>query len=302
MKQTLFSFIMIAAIAGMHSCSADSDEQIASSRTTINVGVNAATRAAQALNLDKYTAKLYLYEGDDATDYSWTKELTLTSNQVTLDGLTSGNYYKVVLMALPIGQTPDLPAYSEEDTKPSYQNATAQYISKAETDNDIFRSILSFKASTASSEQYAVLTRQNGALEVRISGIKDMQSVKLHLKGNTAMYLNDGTGGMVTTLGDMVELSKTITEGLTASEVCIRINLLPQEDITDTSGSDNYLEITTSTDTKTYPIKSDQPSIPIYPNQVTWLTLGNGNADFTVSFSNNINLEDNEWDGWNDNY
>lgn len=305
MRITLLS-IIAAATVGLYSCSTDSDELGASSAMTINIGMDAKTRAAQALDVEAYPTKLYLYEGSDANGYSYQKELTLTSSQLTLDELTSGNQYKAVLLALPKGQTPDLPTFSEQDTKPSYADATAQYISNAETDNDIFRSILTFKASTANSELYAVLTRQNGALEVRIKGIENMQSVKLCLQGHETMYLNDDTGGVVTTSGDKVALAKTVTDGLTASEVRIRINLLPQEDITDASGCNNYLEITTSTgtstETKTYPIKSDQPTIPIYPNQVTWLTLGNGSSTFTVNFSNNINLEDDEWDGWKDEY
>ena len=171
-----------------------------------------------------------------------------------------------------------------------------------ETDKHIFRSILSFRPSVSTGTQSTILTRQNGALEIRIMGISGMTSVTLHVGGHTAMLLNDGTGGQVITSGEKVVLSKTVTEGLGASEVRVRINLLPTEDITDAAGTDNYLEITTADGTTKYPIKSDHTMIPIYPNQVTWLTLGNGSGNFAVSFSGSINVEDDEWDGWIENF
>lgn len=106
-------------------------------------------------------------------------------------------------------------------------------------------------------------------------------------------------------------MTRTLTsDQLTSSETRIRINLLPQEDITDDNGDTNFLKITTTSGAETrYPLKSSEGSIPIYPNQVTWLTLGNGGegseGGFTVDFSGSgggIHLEDHIWDGWQDNY
>ena len=307
---SLLSSMAIALTGVLSSCSSEADFSSASesTSTTFNIGLDARSRAAQSLNLDNYDAKMYLYEGrageDGAVDYSQTREINLTDNQLTIENLTAGNSYKAVFLAVPKGQTPKLPDLYGADVAPSYKNATTGYINgqENETDKHIFRSILSFVASANTGTQSTVLTRQNGALEVRIKNMPGMKSVKLRVKGHKAMFLHDGTGGRVITDGDPTVLSKTITDGLGASVVSVRINLLPQEDITDTEGTDNYLEITTEKGTTKYPIKSDHSMIPIYPNQVTWLTLGTGNGNFDVSFSGKVNLEDDEWDGWIDNF
>lgn len=303
---------MAIALAGVlsSSCSSESDPLSESEKASASfyVGLDVQTRAAQSLNLANYDAKMYLYEGHDngngSVGYSQIREITLTDNQFTVENLNTKSDYKAVFLAVPKGQQPELPQLYGEDVVPSYETATARYINgnENETDKHIFRSILSFRPSVSTGTQSTILTRQNGALEIRIMGISGMTSVTLHVGGHTAMLLNDGTGGQVITSGEKVVLSKTVTEGLGASEVRVRINLLPTEDITDAAGTDNYLEITTADGTTKYPIKSDHTMIPIYPNQVTWLTLGNGSGNFAVSFSGSINVEDDEWDGWIDNF
>lgn len=126
------------------------------------------------------------------------------------------------------------------------------------------------------------------------------------------MYFHDGTGGQVISETELL-LTRTLTsKQLTSSETRIRINLLPQEDITAKTGTttaENKLIIKTEKGETTYLLKSSEGSIPIYPNQVTWLTLGDGGegseGDFTVDFSDSdggIHLEDDSWDGWQDNY
>ena len=307
---SLLSSMAIALAGALSSCSSESDllPESEKTSTTFHIGLNTLSRAAQSLNLANYDAKMYLYEGHDNGDgtvgYSQVRELELTDNHLTVEDLKTKTSYKAVFLAVPKGQTPKLPDLYSADIVPSYKEATAGYINgnDDETDKHIFRSILSFVASANTGTQSTVLTRQNGALEVRIKNIPDMQSVKLQVKGHTTMYIHDGTGGQVITDGEPIALSKTITDGLGASEVRVKINLLPQENIADAAGTNNYLEITTSTGTTKYPIKSDHPTIPIYPNQITWLTLGNGSGNFDVSFSGNINIEDEEWDGWIDNF
>lgn len=310
-RYSLFTCMTIALACVLpSSCSSDSDplSETEKASASFYVGLDVQSRAAQSLNLANYDAKMYLYEGRDNGDgsigYSQVREITLTDNRITVEDLNTKNDYKAVFLAVPKGQKPELPSLYNADIVPAYEVATTRYIngSEDETDKHIFRSILSFRPSVSTGAQSTILTRQNGALEVRIRNMEGMTSVKLHVKGHTAMYLNDGTGGQVITDGEPVALSKIVTEGLGASEVRVRINLLPQEDITDADGTDNYLEITTAEGTTKYPIKSDHEMIPIYPNQVTWLTLGNGTGDFDVSFSGNINLEDEEWDGWIDNF
>lgn len=290
---------------------------------TFSIGIDAQTRAAQALNVDVYDAKMYLFEEKEADDgtlsYSYKNEVEITTSVLTIGGLTEGKKYKAVFLARRSGQTPELPTLTAN--RPAYKVAVAQYIDAQDeedekTDKDIFRSIVSFKPDHDNTSYHTVLTRQNGALEVRIQNMTDMTSVKLHIKGHKEMLLHDGTGGEVITDGDGVELSKTMTDGLTEPEVRIRIKLLPQENIKDESGTDNYLEITYN-DEKTirYPIDSDHWRIPIFPNQVTWLTLkgktnnGDGGGDdgdddgdddnykFEVGFGDGIDLKE-KWDGW----
>lgn len=312
MKKHLLSASLVAMLAAcLTSCSSDIDgvSLHESASVAFTIGLDPQTRAVQTLNPDNYDTKMYLYEGYDEKDgtvsYSYKNEIDVRSNLITVDDLNTKTKYKAVFLAVPKGQQPSLPVLRDMDATPAYTAATAQYINgdATETDKHIFRSILSFTASASTGSQSTVLTRQNGALEVRIRNMKDMTSVKLHVKGHTTMLLNDGTGGQVITEGEPVALSKTVTERLTASEVRVKINLLPQEDITDKAGKDNYLEIVTSNgETTRYPIKSDHAMIPIYPNQVTWLTLGNGAGNFDVSFSGKINLEDDVWDGWVDNF
>lgn len=291
-------------------CSSEFDEAVESKTTSVsfNVAMNIETRAAQALNPATYATKLYLYERRQAGEqvgYTQVQEIEVTDNRLTVEGLVPLKQYKAVFLAIPKGQTPALPQFQNQGTIPDYKNATAQYINgiSDEIKKDVFRSIIDFKATTANSQQSTVLTRQNGALEVRLLNQKNLLSVKLHVNGHTAFYLHDGTGGQVVTTDNTVALENTITDATTlnAAEVRIRINLLPQEDLTDRTGGpnyQNYLEIKTTTGITTYPIKSESPLIPIFPNQVTWLTLGSrDNTEFDVSFSGNINLDDDKWDG-----
>ena len=310
-RYSLFTGMAIALIGVLSSsCSSENEPQpeVVKTSASFHVGLDSQSRAAQSLNLANYDAKMYLYEGrnnaDGSVGYTQIRELELTDNYLTVEDLNTKTSYKAVFLAVPKSQTPGLPELFGSDIAPAYEDAVTGYINgdENETDKNIFRSILSFTASVNASAQSTVLTRQNGALEVRIKNIPGMTSVKLHVNGHIEMFLNDGTGGQVITSGQPIALSKTLTSGLTSSEVRVRINLLPQEDITDKEGNSNYIEITTNGGVKKYPIKSDHSMIPIYPNQVTWLTLGNGNGNFDVSFSGHINVEDEEWDGWIDNF
>ena len=291
------------------SCSEKLEEECerGAASASFSLSLNPVTRAAKDLDPAHYDGKVYLYERRESNDgssvgYTQVQELPVTSNQMTISGLVPLKQYKAVFLAVPKGQTPALPEYMGKGNVPPYSEAVAEYIGGLSGDisNDVFRSIVDFQATTANSQQSTVLTRQNGALEVRLLNQKNLISVKLHLNGHTSFLFQDGTGGQVITQGNPIVLENTITDlaRLSASEVKIRINILPQEDLTDQNGVNNYLEINTGGVLTKYPIKSDHQSIPVYPNQITWLTLGSrDNTNFDVTFSNKINLDDPQWDG-----
>ncbi len=318
-KYTFFSGLLAIMVSGLlASCAADSEllSVPETASTTFNVGLDKLTRAGQPFDKQVYDAKMYLYEGRNEADgtisYAFKQQFILEDSKLEVKELNTKSQYKAVFMARTKDETPELPNLIGLDTNPGYKEATADYIvaQTTETEKNIFRSVLTFTPNANNSVFSTMLTRQNGALEVRIKNVPNMESVTLHVNGHTTMHLHDGTGGQVITVGEPTQLSKTVTEGLTASEVRVKINLLPQEDITenhtDATGQTNYLEIVTlnngTRETKRYPLKVKDNPIPIYSNQVTWLTLGNGSGDFTVAFSGNINLDDDNWDGWIENF
>lgn len=288
-------------------CSSETDKATEPETTAVSfhVAMNIETRAEHPLDPRAYTAKLYLYERRQAGEkvgYTKVQEINVNSDKLTINNLVTKKQYKAVFLAVPSTQTtPALPDFTN-GTAPAYDQAIATYINGQpdEIGKDIFRSIVDFTAQAAGNPLNTVLTRQNGAVEIRLLNQKDLKSVELHVNGHTEFYLHDGTGGQVITEGTPVALVNTITDAniLNASEVRIRINLLPLEDLTDGNGTNNYLVVTTGTGTIKYPLKSGHPTIPVYPNQITWLTLGSkDNSEFDVSFSGNINLDDDKWDG-----
>ena len=319
MRRYLLLTSAVAVLMGCLSSCSSEEESLPIPETnsvTFSIGIDAQTRAAQALDVTAYDAKMYLFkeqEADDGTlSYSYKDEVVITddilhkSNYLTIDGLDVGKKYKAVFLARPKSQTPDLPTFSTTKPSPSYKEAIVQYISNNETDKDIFRSIVSFVASPDMETQRTVLTRQNGALEVRLKNLTGIKSLKLHALGHQWMFLEDGTGGMVITDGDdkRVALEKNMGEEeilQNPQDVRIRLNILPQENITSKTNDDFYLEVEIGNETKKYPIKSDHEMIPIYPNQVTWLTLTDIDGLFDVNFGDpGIDLDDNFWDGWDE--
>lgn len=262
------------------------------------------SRAVQDYNSEAFPGRYYLYNASGAFITSG----VLESSNFTLTNLPAEEESTLVLLASPVNNPVNLPTEANE----AYDKATLTY--QQGTDNntnitkDVYRDIIKIKPAIGINEVNAVLTRQNGALEIRIKNM-NIKSATLQLNGTQTMYFNDGTGGQVLSK-NKVTLTNTM-EGLSGeNDIRIRINLLPQEDITtgntandpDISTSDNKLTITTADGQETtYNIKSTQGAIPIYPNQITWLTLNgdDGNGSFTVSFSKgDINLDNESWDGW----
>lgn len=309
MRQNVITRLSFCFMLVMSLFACDKSSEVLQENGEVSISISsgieqASSRAVVEYPEASYTGKYYVYNSNG----SCLSDGPLTS-VLTIDGLTSGQEYKVVLLAVPSGQANEITTGSTE-SDPSYNEAKTQYQGDGtQYDYEIFRDVLTIRPTVSNTDFNAVLTRQNGAIEIRIRNMQ-LQQVTLQVNGTQYMYFNDGTGGEVISDTDLT-LTRTLTsEELTSSETRIRINLLPQEDITDDNGDTNFLKITTTSGAETrYPLKSSEGSIPIYPNQVTWLTLGDGGegseGDFTVDFSGSgggIHLEDHIWDGWQDNY
>ena len=309
MRQNVITRLSFCFMLVMSLFACDKSSEVLQENGEVSISISsgieqASSRAVVAYPQTGYKGKYYVYKSDGS--YLSGGEL---ASVLTIDGLTSGQEYKVVLLAVPSGQANEITTGSTE-SDPSYNEAKTQYQGDGtQYGYEIFRDVLTIRPTVSNTDFNAVLTRQNGAIEIRIRNMQ-LQEVTLQVNGTQYMYFHDGTGGEVIS-GTGLLLTRTLTsDHLTSSETRIRINLLPQEDITDDNGDTNFLKITTTSGTETtYPLKSSEGSIPIYPNQVTWLTLGNGGegseVDFTVDFSDSdggIHLEDDIWDGWQDNY
>lgn len=309
MRQNVITRLSFCFMLVMSLFACDKSSEVLQENGEVSISISsgieqASSRAVVAYPQTGYKGKYYVYKSDGS--YLSGGEL---ASVLTIDGLTSGQEYKVVLLAVPSGQANEITTGSTE-SDPSYNEAKTQYQGDGtQYGYEIFRDVLTIRPTVSNTDFNAVLTRQNGAIEIRIRNMQ-LQQVTLQVNGTQYMYFNDGTGGEVISDTELT-LTRTFTsDQLTSSETRIRINMLPQEDITDDNGDTNFLKITTTSGTETtYPLKSSKGSIPIYPNQVTWLTLGNGGegseGDFTVDFSGSgggIHLEDDIWDGWQDNY
>lgn len=309
MRQNVITRLSFCFMLVMSLFACDKSSEVLQENGEVSISISsgieqASSRAAVPYPQNVYKGRYYVYNSDG----SYLSEGELAS-VLKINGLTSGQEYKVVLLAVPSGQQYGITTGGTE-SEPSYSDARTQYQGEGtQYGYEIFRDVLTIRPTVTNTDFKAVLTRQNGAIEIRIRNMQ-LQEVTLQVNGTQYMYFNDGTGGEVISETGLL-LTRTLTsDHLTSSETRIRINLLPQEDITDDNGDTNFLKITTTTGTETtYPLKSSEGSIPIYPNQVTWLTLGNGGegseGDFTVDFSGSgggIHLEDDIWDGWQDNY
>lgn len=262
------------------------------------------SRAVQDYNSEAFPGRYYLYNASGAFIASG----VLESSNFTLTNLPAEEESTLVLLASPSSNQVVLPT----EVNKAYNNATLVYQqgtgnNSTNITKDVYRDIIRIKPQIGINEVNAVLTRQNGALEIRIKNM-NIKSATLQLNGTQTMYFNDGTGGQVLSESEVI-LTNTMENLSGKNDIRIRINLLPQEDITtgntandpNISTSDNKLTITDAKGTETmYDIKSNQGAIPIYPNQITWLTLNgdDGDGSFMVSFSGDINLENDDWDGW----
>lgn len=309
MRQNVISRLSFCFMLVMSLFACDKSSEVLQENGEVSISISsgieqASSRAVVPYPQNVYKGRYYVYNSDG----SYLSEGELAS-VLKINGLTSGQEYKVVLLAVPSVQQYGITTGGTE-SEPSYSDAKTQYQGEGTQDSyEIFRDVLTIRPTVTNTDFNAVLTRQNGAIEIRIRNMQ-LSEVTLQVNGKQYMYFHDGTGGEVISETGLL-LTRTLTsEQLISSETRIRINLLPQEDITDDNGDTNFLKITTTSGTETtYPLKSSEGSIPIYPNQVTWLTLGDGGegseGGFTVDFSGSgggIHLEDDSWDGWQDNY
>lgn len=307
MRQKVISRLSFCFMLVMSLFACDKSSEVLQENGEVSISISsgieqASSRAVVEYPEARYTGKYYVYNSNG----SCLSDGPLTS-VLTINGLTSGQEYKVVLLAVPSGQQYGITTGGTESV-PSYDYAKTQYQGDGtQYGYEIFRDVLTIRPTVSNTDFNAVLTRQNGAIEIRIRNMQ-LNEVTLQVNGTQYMYFRDGTGGEVFS-DTYLTLNRTFTsDQLTSSETRIRINLLPQEDITAKTGTataENKLIIKTGTGETTYPLKSSEGSIPIYPNQVTWLTLGDGGegseGDFTVDFSGSgggINLDDDKWTGW----
>lgn len=311
MRQNVITRLSFCFMLVMSLFACDKSSEVLQENGEVSISISsgieqASSRAVVPYPQNVYKGRYYVYNSDG----SYLSEGELAS-VLKINGLTSGQEYKVVLLAVPSRQQYGITTGGTESV-PSYDYAKTQYQGdETQYGYEIFRDVLTIRPTVTNTDFNAVLTRQNGAIEIRIRNMQ-LNEVTLQVNGTQYMYFRDGTGGEVFS-DTYLTLTRTLTsEELTSSETRIRINLLPQEDITAKTGTttaENKLIIKTEKGETTYPLKSSEGSIPIYPNQVTWLTLGDGGegseGDFTVDFSDSdggIHLEDDSWDGWQDNY
>ena len=306
MRQNVITRLSFCFMLVMSLFACDKSSEVLQENGEVSISISsgieqASSRAVVPYPQNVYKGRYYVYNSDG----SYLSEGELAS-VLKINGLTSGQEYKVVLLAVPSWQQYDITTTGGTESEPSYSDAKTQYQGEGtQYRYEIFRDVLTIRPTVSNTDFNAVLTRQNGAIEIRIRNMQ-LQEVTLQVNGTQYMYFHDGTGGEVFSDTDLKLTRKLTPEELTSSETRIRINLLPQEDITAKTGTataENKLIIKTETSETTYPLQSSEGSIPIYPNQVTWLTLGDGGegseGDFIVDF---FHLEDHIWDGWQDNY
>lgn len=258
-------------------------------KVQFDLSLEAQTRAPQEIDFNEYAVALYVF---DAETSLCVQTFAITSTSFTITGLEKNTAYRGVFLAIPKGQQPALPDFVD-----TYELSMMQYLSGNQTDQEVFRNILNFSTNDEITSYSIILTRQNGAIQIRLSNADGaISNARLEAEGLPAMLFQDGTGGKVLSDGAPVLLSKSETPSVTDT-YRISINLLPLEDLT----GKGRLTLTHVDGTETvYELKSTSGSIPIYPNQITWLVLrGTGDGgSFEVGFGGDIDLDDDAWDGY----
>lgn len=294
MKYSVFKFLGICfAFICCMACGDETDNAALSREVHFEIALNALSRAPQDVDFNQYSVKVYVFKQEGPGDYVAVKEQEVMASSFTIDGLMPKTAYRYVFLAIPRTQTPALPAVV---AGMPYAGVTMSYVTGNQTGNEVFRNILTCPSDDEVTSYPIVLTRQNGAIEVRLNNADGaIKTVTLEAKGFSDMYFDDGENGKVFSSGEEITFSSTKEPGLTA-DFRIRINLLPMEDLT---GKGKLTLTYTDGSVKEYPLTSTSGGIPIYPNQVTWLVLSGtgGGGGFDVHFGENIDLDDDLWDG-----
>lgn len=288
----LFQILLIGWALAVSSCEKSVDIPEASRSVRFQLSLDAQTKTPQRLDLESYTAKLYTFKETSTDEFVFANEQEIVSTTITVSELDRNTRYKFVFLATPKGQQPALPNL----VGGLYTDALMQYLEGNQSGQEVFRNILTLSSADVIDSYSIVLTRQNGAIQIRMSHTDGtIKSVKLEVEGMPEMFFHDGTGGKVLTQGTAVTLSKSEQPPVT-DDYRISINLLPTEDLTNRG----TLTLSLMDGTKqVYSLKSTLGTIPIYPNQVTWLLLkGSGDSSsFEAGFGGHIDLDDDQWDG-----
>lgn len=291
MKYEVFFRMLLAGWVSivLFACQQPDEGGARSCKVRFDLSLDAQTRAPQEIDFNEYAVSLYVF---DAETSLCVQTFAITSTSFTVTGLEKNTAYRGVFLAIPRGQQPALP-----DLVDLYELSTMQYLTGNQTEQEVFRNILNFSTSDEITSYSIILTRQNGAIQIRMSNTDGaINNARLEVEGLPVMLFQDGTGGKVLSEGSPVQLSKSEIPPVT-DNYRISINLLPLEDLT----GKGRLTLTHVDGTETvYELKSTSGSIPIYPNQITWLVLrgaGDGGS-FEVGFGGDIDLDDDEWDGY----
>lgn len=276
MKTTILHILCWLGIAaGFSSCEKLPEGTAPSLQVRINLALESQTRTPQNLNTSTHTAKVYMFreETSGSGRYVYSGEQSLTGSSLTVGGLLPSVKYRFVFLAIPRNQQPALPNFTA--SRPSYTDALAAYVSGSQTANELFRQLLDFTATTNLNTLAVVLTRQNGALQLRLDNSDGkIKQVKLEVESAPQMYLQDGGNGQVLTAGAPVILTKSEKPSKT-NDYRISVCLLPTNDLT----GRGRLTITLSNNSQTvYTLRSTAGRIPVYANQITWIVLSDASC------------------------
>lgn len=286
-----FRILLLGLIVWAPACQKEAATTGTTCQIRFDLALEARTRAPQEIDFGQYAVMLYVFEAS-ASQAPCVQVLEIADPSITVSGLERNTPYRFVFLAVPKGQQPALPA-----TVSAYETAGMQYLDGNQTDQEVFRNVLSLDTTDDIASYSIVLTRQNGAIQIRMNNADGtIRNARLEVEGRPTMLLQDATGGRVLTSGDPVTLSKSEIPPVT-DDYRISINLLPAEDIT---GQGRLTLAFIDGSETVYELKSTSGSIPIYPDQITWLVLrGTGEGgDFEVGFGNGIDLDDDQWDGY----
>lgn len=276
MKTTILRILCWLGIAaGFSACEKVLEDPEPSLQVRFNLELESQTRAPQNLNPSTHTAKVYMFreETSGSGRYVYSGEQNLTGSSLTVGGLLPSVKYRFVFLAVPRNQQPALPNFTV--SRPSYTEALAAYVSGTQTANEMFRQVLDFTATTNLNTLAVVLTRQNGALQIRLDNSDGkIKQLKLEVESAPQLYLQDGSGGQVFTAGTPVTLTKSEKPSKT-NDYRIGVYLLPVNDLT----GRGRLTITFSNNSQTvYTLRSTMGRIPVYANQITWIVLGDSSC------------------------